>query len=460
MSCDSLLFIGVQGLVHVVLKSSGQHVWSAKTGVPLPWIKHPITIVQPHPPTASLLVSSGPNLRCLAATTGDLIWENKLGNLKSGLSMVALEPSTYPNTVPAAATGVDDDAHSRDLSDYVFVAGNWAVRALRLSDGTDRWEFKTPLNASCSSLPAMLIEDGVLFLSGNRHVWAIDATTGKEMWCTKLPSGDSWHCLSTMRSSALCRPVRFDPSSPSPYVVQKTPTEGLLFAGLSSVDINNGNIVYVHPEPVPPTFGPVKGPLIPDPEIIPLPSSNTAIVSYGINVRRVSLNDARNVWENELRGMGFGALTMLVGGGVVVAGSDMHNSPPSYKAAIVGSPFDEVHYSDRVFVAACDRLFSISISKGETLWECKLSFFNPRGLRPPFVLPEGDGRVYVSANGYIRCVDADSGEQMWQSHQIETSFSSLASYGSGNGETNRTSVFHPIYWRKFQHEYQLSHEPW
>ncbi|KAI8807487.1 hypothetical protein BJ742DRAFT_854181 [Cladochytrium replicatum] len=422
MSSDDFMFVGLSGLVHALRKSSGEVVWSSKTGAGASNLL--ITVIQPHPPTSSLLVSAGPILVSISATNGHFNWKNKLDFPGHRLSMIGMEPSTNPMAVPAPES---TSSQFIKLSDYVFVGGNRTVRALRLSDGADLWEFKTPLSGSCSTLPALLIEDGVLFVSGNRHVWALDPYKGKELWCTKLPSGDSYHTLATMRSSPLSRPTRFDPSSSLPYDIKNLPLSGLVFAGLSSLDMDHGTTVYLHPTPPVPT-GSVMFP--PEPHIIPLPSSHTAILSVGSVVRRVALSDNSIVWENTMDGMGYTGMTLLVGAGVA-------NTPyvpvPAYSNPSKGSvdvPTIDASYHDRIFFAVNGKIHAISLSDGSKLWDYKPSFIVPGSLRPPFVHPGADGRVYIAAANYVYCLEAHTGEKLWESERFDSPFAMVSSYST------------------------------
>ncbi|KAI8799452.1 hypothetical protein BJ742DRAFT_845903 [Cladochytrium replicatum] len=363
------------------------------------------------------------------------------------MTMLAFEPSPNPMAAPAAAFPSSTSSAFLPLTEYVFVGANRSVRAIRLSDGADLWEFKTPLTGSCSALPALLIEDGVLFVSGNRHVWALDPHKGQKLWCAKLPSGDSFHTLATMRSSQLCRPRRFDPSSSSPYDSEKSPSSGLLYAGLSSIDPIHGSTVYLHP-PI------LQGTAV-EANIIPLPSSSTAIMACGLNVYRVTLDGSSTIWANNLDGLGIGLATMLVGAGVSRTSTvppPSYSSNPNKKAGgsadVVDSGKEMIDnsYADRVFVVSNGHLCAISVSEGAKLWEHGRSFNHHLSLRPPFVLPT-EGRVYISKSNTVHCVDADSGVKLWESIMLESSFATLSTFPAGNGETNRSSVYLPVFAR-------------
>ncbi|KAI8806765.1 quinon protein alcohol dehydrogenase-like superfamily [Cladochytrium replicatum] len=435
-SADDLIFVGASGHVHALQKRSGEVAWT----VTFKRSNNNPSVIHPHPPTSSLLVSCGPYLQCLSASSGRLKWANPLTGIGgTGYSMVALEPSPTTDMVPAGVSVEVDSTKVVPLSNYVFVGCNRTVRAIRLSDGADLWEFETPLTGSCSSLPALLIEDGMLYVSGNRHVWALDPYKGQTIWQTKIPSGDGYHILSTMRSSALCRPLNFDPSSHSPYEPSKSLLQSVLYA------CANGYITRIERERGFPELMdqktchvPISGAGFTEVHKIPLPSSNTAIVASGANVRLISLESGKALWENGLKGMGFGVVSVLVGGGVAPV-----ENTPSYSSKSTPDAVINATWNDRAFVAVHGKIHAVRVSDGETLWKYRPPFFK-RILRPAHLLPDLNGRVYVAGAGKMHCVDAESGTKVWVSKELHGSFATLASYATGNGETNRSSVYLPI----------------
>ncbi|KAI8807486.1 quinon protein alcohol dehydrogenase-like superfamily [Cladochytrium replicatum] len=441
ISADDLLYVGVLGFVHALRKSSGTLVWSKtldKTGF------NP-TVIQPHPPTTSLIVSSGANLRCLSASNGEQLWENPLIGFGMGYSTVALEPPAHP----APAPPVQPESNLARLADYMFVGCNRTVRALRLSDGVDLWQFDTPMSGSCSTLPALLVEDGVLFVSGNRNVWGLDAFKGQQLWQTTLPDGDSYHTLATMRSGPLSRPQRFDPSSVAGYETTKSALQSILFVGASGF-VTRIEREQGFPAPLDDKSAhiTIKGVGFPEVQAIPLPSSSTAIVAAGVNVRRISLKNNEVLWENQLKGMGFGVVTILVGGGIVSNSQAESEELPAYADGTEAeygesSSSSPVAWNDRVFVAINGKIRAISISSGAMLWEYKPAFFK-RIIRPAHLLADFGGRIYVAGSGNVHCVDAENGNQIWVSKEPYKMFATISSYGTGNGETNRSNAFLPV----------------
>ncbi|KAI8805393.1 hypothetical protein BJ742DRAFT_741295 [Cladochytrium replicatum] len=453
---DSYLFVAGDSTVCALEKSSGKIIWStsfSNTG--------PIALLQPHPPTRSLLVGAGPVLICISAETGVKKWGNAHG-IGSGYSVLALEPS------PSAAPSISPTSV---LDSYVYAAVNGRVRAMRLDDGADLWEFKTPWLSSTaatvaaaalsggrvaitsdtasSSLPALLIEDGVLYFSGNRRIWALDARNGHELWCTVLPISQGYHNLATTRSSQLSRPARFDPTSSSGYDIDgKSPLYDCLFVGASGYITR---LSKVDGSPVAVTQGAkadisLRGFGAGETDTILLPVSNTAIVGAGSAIRRVNLSDGQTLWQNALRGVGIGSVGLLVGSGVTAPGAydeaAGNEGLPAYDAGPSGSSSSaaSLPWLDRVFVAVNGRLLAVRVTNGETLWTYEPSFFQ-RILRPAHLLADGEGRVYLAGGGAVHCVDANAGFLKWKSKAVHGGFAIISSYKTGNGETNRSNTF-------------------
>ncbi|KAI9328918.1 hypothetical protein DFJ73DRAFT_782444 [Zopfochytrium polystomum] len=416
---SSLIFVTAYGYVVALHKGcTAWHTALAGTG-------YNPTVVQPHPPSRALLVASGPNLRALSAATGKQLWENRLTGIGVGYPSLAFSPPRPPppHSDEEAAGGyalppLPNAAAEADgvltLNGIVFVATNGIVRAIRLADGADLWEFKTSMIAGASTLPGLLIEDGVLFVAGNGRVWALDTFKGKQLWFADIKH--RFYCtLATMRSSQLSRLYRFDPSTPPGAIATALPP---------SID---------PPKRTPPSNGVDDGPLfIAANGYISVMNSrdgsrvtvgnnvdialsgvgytpagiNSAIVSAGINLRRVSLSDGRLMWENTLSGIGLGVLSVLVGAGVPDSPrAASHNELPAYaaEAAPVAGPSTSRHaesLDSPVFVAVHGKVFA----RKSTAW-----------MRRPERGNGGD--------------PADTGAP------------NIATMLSGNGETNRSSPY-------------------
>ncbi|KAI9328917.1 hypothetical protein DFJ73DRAFT_861280 [Zopfochytrium polystomum] len=362
----------------------------------------------------------------------------------------------FPATAPGSAAEADGVL---TLNGIVFVATNGIVRAIRLVDGADLWEFKTSMFAGASSLPGLLIEDSVLYVAGNGRVWALDPFRGKQLWFADIKH--RFYCtMATMRSSQLSRPYRFDPSAPPgaaptappPSIdppKKTTPSNGvddspLYVAANGYISVMNsrdgfrvrvGNNVDIALSGV--GYTPAG--------IIPLPRSNSAIVSAGINLRRVSLADGKLMWENTLSGMGLGVLSVLVGGGVPASSDAANpNELPAYAAEAppVAGPSTARHaeISDSpVFVAVHGKIFAVRVSNGEVLWRFDPGMFSRIDL--PRLLATTDGLVYLAGRDKVDCVDARTGTRKWRGSNGHMGVANLATMLSGNGETNRSSPY-------------------
>ncbi|KAI9339767.1 hypothetical protein DFJ73DRAFT_846041 [Zopfochytrium polystomum] len=444
---SSLLFVTAYGYVVALNKATGSTTWRASLDG-----------------TASLDgIGNNPTV----------LWENRLKGIGMGYPSLAFAP---PRPPPHSAGGSDKEAAGSysppprpgsaaeadgvlTLNGIVFVAANGIVRAIRLADGADLWEFKTSMIASASSLPGLLIEDSVLYVAGNGRVWALEPFKGKQLWFADI--GHRFYCtMATMRSSQLSRPYCFDPSAPpgaaptapppsidppkktqpsnsaddSPlyvaangYISVMNSRDGSRVRVGNNVDIALSGVGYT-----------AAG-------IIPLPQSNSAIVSAGINLRRVSLADGKLMWENTLRGMGLGVLSVLVGGGVSASSHEAnHNELPAYAAEAppIAGP-STAHYSEisdsPVFVAVHGKIFAVRVSNGAILWRFDPGVFSCIDL--PRLLATTDGLVYLAGRDKVDCVDARTGTRRWRGSNGHMGVANLATMLSGNGETNRSSPY-------------------
>ncbi|KAI9354096.1 hypothetical protein DFJ73DRAFT_759532 [Zopfochytrium polystomum] len=457
----SLLFVGVYGHVAALSKDSGKLVWHST----LKGTLYQPTIVLPHPPSHSLLVAVGANLRRLSAATGATDWENKLTGIGIGYSSLAqvpprttaYDPATpqspsepSPPASPASQApsmtaslssspqppppplppSPSEKASPAVLKGIVFVAARFVVRAIRLSDGADLWEFATPIHSGASTLPSLLIEDGVLYVAGNGRVYALDPLKGQQIWFSDIRH--RFYCtLATMRSSPLYRPQRFDPSSTTPYEVAKSPLqEAVFFNSLGYVtptDANTGSPIDADIV--------LKGVGFTAGAIIPLPSSNSAIVASGVNLRRVSLTDGSLMWENTLKKMGLGVVSVLVGAGLpppsaaVDAGAGGDDLPPydngvaPAAAAAAAGPSTGTSsssstaaaasgFSDVVFVSVRGKIHAVRVSNGETVWRYDPGLMKRMNV-PPRLLATPDGLLFLGGDGKLECIDATTGEKVW-----------------------------------------------
>ncbi|KAJ3105498.1 hypothetical protein HDU96_008565 [Phlyctochytrium bullatum] len=192
------LYIGCLGYVHCIDKRSGSPIWkSTLTGTGF----NPVWLVAV-PERNQLLCGSGVNLRCISVTNGQQVYENKLKGLGLGCVTMALGPgaqysrSAMAQRLMTAASG--DKKHPIDPADICFVCNGTQVRALRISDGKDLWEF-VPGTFKKGNVGDMLVEDNVLFVTSNGSVFALDIFTGKQLWYYYV-GNMSYSTLATMAS--------------------------------------------------------------------------------------------------------------------------------------------------------------------------------------------------------------------------------------------------------------------
>ncbi|KAI8804351.1 hypothetical protein BJ742DRAFT_871881 [Cladochytrium replicatum] len=387
--------------------------------------------------------------RVLTPLTGDLIWENKLKDIGFGESSIALEPSTSP--LPLQTKSDSDSANPLiPIEGYVFVACNGKVRAVRLDDGADLWEFKTEWSNNVS-LPALLVEDGVLYSGGNRRVYAIGAYKGHQLWATSIPyPANNLHNLATMRSSTLLRPARFDPSQSQSYEPhKKSPLHDCIFVGargyITPISRQDGSpVVYDDNRSAEITL---KGAGYVHVDTVVLPSSGTAVVGAGAVLKRIKLVDGQTVWENPLKGFGIGNVAVVVGGGIRLPGAKGEGeSLPAYSVESSSSSSSSsaaTTWHDRVFVAVNGMVYAVKVSDGQTIWKYAPSMLD-RARKPAHLLADGDGNLFLAINGTVTCLRSETGDQMWKSKSAHGSFAIMASYETGNGETNRHCSFMSI----------------
>ncbi|KAJ1535456.1 hypothetical protein HK405_015676, partial [Cladochytrium tenue] len=446
-----LLFASTLGFVHALRKRDGASVWDT----PLRGAGWKPTSLLPHPPSDTLLAAAGANLRALDARDGKQRWENRLEGIGYGYASLTMEPSSAVPTAAADADAADGGASdpgrptpgaSRSLADVVYVALNSIVRAVRASDGADLWEFRVPFMESVSPVPSLLIEDGVLFVSGNGRVVAVDALKGQKIW-----AADTKHrglsILATMRSSPMVRPLAFDPtaelSSPRPRIPSDTkPTllqSSLLFGASGYLGARPK-----HEEPPQPQSADPAAPL-PDRQplsikgsgyfpvsVVPLPDSGDVVVASGANLRRYHLDSGDLCWENKLTGIGIGNPAILIGCGLPPSALDLPPEEdaaclPSYsataeKTGVAGpssistgsnSSTDSLaktpHPRDRVFLSVNGNVQCVRVSDGCTLWKFRPGILGH--IKLGRLLADSDSHLFLAGGltGRIRCLSADTG---------------------------------------------------
>jgi outer membrane protein assembly factor BamB len=532
-SSANLLFVGVNGYVVALNKSNGAKIWDK----PLTGVGFKPVLMVPHLASNTLVVSAGPNLRSLNMRNGQLVWENKLTGMGFGYAMIAqggdsvqqsvgntsaggpsrsstphqsqpplLSPPT-PQTPPSyesmtasatlASTSKSTDTkesveppsvsvavpvrYHRDPEDIAFVATNFIVRAIRISDGVDLWQHSTSIIAGSSSLPALLIEDGVLYVAGNGRVYALNPLNGQQIWFQDI--GYREHCtLATVRSGdpTLNIPTnrRQDNinsgSRDSKSGGRVTDFKKALFVGangyVTAISKENGERL---PIPSGSICGdvPLRGTGFYATQVIPLPSDNKSyLAASGINLRLYRMETGAMVWENKLSGMGLGMLNVLVGSGVDIRRSSLSPESqrpqqpeqqemeplPAYTAVNVttvspppspsSSRRNNMKLSDIIYVSLNNKVRAIDIPTGRQIWSYEhgnMGFFSAFPLPNLFI---EDGKIFITGGSpgsfgsrQMLCLDACNGQLVWKTKgNIHQGFAFVGSLGSGNGETNRS----------------------
>ncbi|KAJ1561193.1 hypothetical protein HK405_004644, partial [Cladochytrium tenue] len=408
-----LLFVGADGHLVAIDKVSGVPVWSTRA----PGLIYSAPTLLPHPPRGLLLVGCGRRVLALRATDGAQAWSTSLAG--AGLGSVSL--AMQPTGASASDTQSDKAAGPPRLpADVVFVAANYVVRAVRLSDGADLWEFRLPTVATFWDSPALLIEDGVLYVARRGRVHAIDALKGHQLWSVDLAVKETIFDIATMRSSPLCRPSGFDPSAQSPQDRDQSKKPdvlaGVLVAGaLGTIKL----LSQADGQPLP-LASAVAGAALAHTTVIPLPASGSLLVACGVNLRRFDLDSGTLIWENRLNGMGVGSASILVGAGLppqsspppayIPSGDDAKNAPVS------GLSGDSVSTSDRVYACLDGSVHAMRASDGVTLWTHDIGFF--KRIKMPRLLAAEDGRLFLAGDGRIRCLSAYTGLELWSNGSL------------------------------------------
>ena len=86
------------------------------------------------------------------------------------------------------------------VSEMVFIGVNKRVAALRRDTGALLWQWKSPKG---SGYVALLLEGGQLLVSVEGYTYALDASTGRELWANPLTGfGTGVACIATTVGSS------------------------------------------------------------------------------------------------------------------------------------------------------------------------------------------------------------------------------------------------------------------
>ncbi|KAJ3070287.1 hypothetical protein HDU98_006703 [Podochytrium sp. JEL0797] len=450
---SQLLFAACTGYVHAFDTRTGTLVWtSVLTGTGFNE-----TDLVPNPFDDTLLVTSGANLRCISATTGTPLWENKLigigvGNptIAQGRDAAKFKENTsvrdpHPKTPHYANSQIDSD-------NMVFVARNSNVRAILIDSGRDLWVRETALFArGFGGKPFLLIDQGVLYVSGNGVILALNAMSGDEVWKAEIPNRSA--CTLAVMTSG--NPTENIPFNRHRVSASSKPdfTEAIFYGAGGYIDI----LYKANGMPFPMPGGEITLPGVgfSSSEMFPLHASRSILVATGINLRHYSLETGRLVWENRLTGMGNGyVLSVVVGSGVSLP-VESNEGLPAYSAveSMGGSSSEKVQVdavSRLLFVCLGGKVRAIRMQDGMEVWKYEPSFMQSCVFTNVFV---EDGCVFLGGSGLVTCLDAGSGRVVWLRRKaIRHGKTFVATVRSGNGEANRTSLFGNRYDKKKRDE--------
>ncbi|KAJ3070285.1 hypothetical protein HDU98_006701 [Podochytrium sp. JEL0797] len=440
---SQLLFVACTGYVHAFDARSGTLVWtSVLTGTGFY-----DTDVIPNPFDDTLLVTSGANLRCISATTGTPLWENKLIGIGYGNPTIAQgrdaakfkENSSvrdpHPKTPHYANSQIDSD-------NVVFVARDSNVTAILIDSGRDLWVRETALFArGFGSKPFLVVDQGVLFVAGNGVILALNAMSGEEVWKSEIP--DRSACTLAVMTSG--NPTENIPFNRHRVSASSKPdfTEAIFYGARGYIDVFYKSTGL--PFPMPGGELTLPGVGFSSSEMFPLHASRSILVATGINLRHYSLETGQLMWENKLMGMGcLGVLSVVVGSGVSLP-VESNEGLPAYSAvesvagsASGGEKVDAV--SRLLFVCLVGEVRAIRMQDGMEVWKYEPSFMQSCVFTNVFV---EDGCVFLGGSGLVTCLDAGSGQVVWLRKNAiwygATTF--VATVRSGNGEANRASLF-------------------
>ncbi|KAI8851070.1 hypothetical protein BC829DRAFT_387894 [Chytridium lagenaria] len=128
----------------------------------------------PQPHLSRLLVGSGVNLRSISATNGTHIYENPLTGMGYGQVVMADAPgAAYTRGILGSRLQPTKPRYGVSKDDVVFVCNGCRVKAVRISDGKDLWDFE-PGFMKRGNVGDMLVD-------GDMFIYAIDVYSGKKV---------------------------------------------------------------------------------------------------------------------------------------------------------------------------------------------------------------------------------------------------------------------------------------
>ncbi|KAI9352956.1 hypothetical protein DFJ73DRAFT_795484 [Zopfochytrium polystomum] len=466
---EELLFVGGDsGHVVALNKSDGLTRWSALalhdsragpssslTAAAPPSVGTAlITAIHPHPPTGDLLVAAGSVVAALSASDGILRWSTPLTPLAPAKAAHAQAAIALPPPDRILAASPEFSPTQADVqsvpSQLVYVGSDYHVSAVDASNGNVEWTFKTTAKDGCSDLPALLVEDGVLFVAGDGRVWALDAFTGMmQRWKADLaPTKRTHNTLATLRSTPLCQPPDFDPTAPRAARTPKAHTLYASFAGrVVPLDAPTGNqthLSYTNPRGAEFDLTSSLG-KSPATALAPLPASFEALAAAGRRVVRFRLANGAVVWSAKLPApivsatVGGGAVTLLPAGRAV---------PRRRLAAIVAAAGGSKPGADLAFALFNGVATALRLADGAVAWSAPLPAQPPAAAAaaaapppPPRILADVDGLVFAADYSRVHCITSKGTLRYTTPVCKGRIVPSLATASAGAGAANRSDPY-------------------
>jgi outer membrane protein assembly factor BamB len=148
-------------------------------------------------------IGSWVDLYAVHADTGSLAWKVRVTDASGIGGLLVLHDLIYIET--------GDAVHS---SPPVNI-----ISALSVRDGSVRWTYRYPLTTTDTGMGLSSAGDGAVYVTGSNPLFALNATTGKQMWQANLPQ-DQGNAVSSLldgvlyvTSSASCFNCEIQPSS-------------------------------------------------------------------------------------------------------------------------------------------------------------------------------------------------------------------------------------------------------
>ncbi|KAI9353397.1 hypothetical protein DFJ73DRAFT_795411 [Zopfochytrium polystomum] len=378
---DHIYLTGVES-EHVVAvsKADGAIVWRAVVQGANK-IHHYSNALLAHPPTGNIIAVVGKQFVAFDARTGAIAWKPAEPKKNGG------RPTATTETGILADQAVESAWYTSEAGkdDEASFLRNLVVCAVNCQVNglrlSDGIEQWNFFHRDLGGNPTVLLEDGVLYVGGLGVLFALNALNGKQIWASRIPDVIVQLHIASMRSSPLYRPRYCDPTSQHPGTVPA------IFSQSESKKAGSGD-----------------GP--------------TAQADRLVVVAR------REVFQVD-----------------PATGQDLPGAPKfdlGYR--VPGSQHTGIYpfpTTGRALVWAGAMLRLFDMLSGDIVWLKMIP--SVEGYTPNVHVGPGAG------SGLAVCLDPRSGEIRWQRKLTNGArFTSVATFGAGNGEANRSPELGPV----------------